>query len=131
MAIIKNFNTNLALNLFNDFGSQFSDPTSTYSANIGAAADTTITVPSASGIGKANDKLPKFLARFRYEAGKTVYVANATNNNGVTTAAPSLTGAFVANASIINPECKEVRGGDILHFYSAATANVTIEFYAI
>ena len=126
MAVIKNFNTNLALNLFNDFGSQFAGVGSTYSANIAATTDTPLTVPSGSGKGKANDTNAKFLARFRYQAGTTVFVSV----NG-TSAAPSLTGSFVANASIINPECKEVKAGDILHFYSAATANITVELFAI
>ena len=125
MAVIKNFNTNLALNLFNDFGSQFAGSASTYSINLAATTETTLVVPTGSGTGKANDKNAKFLARFRYEPAKTVFVANNV------AALPSLTGSFVANASIINPECKEVKSGDTLHFYSAATANITVEFFAI
>lgn len=125
MAVIKNFNTNLALNLFNDFGSQFAGSTSTYSANIAATTDTTLVVPTGTGKGKANDTHAKILARFRYQAGTTVFVANNVS------AQPSLTGSFAANASIINPECKEVKAGDTLHFYSAATANITVEFFAI
>lgn len=129
MATIKNFNTNLALNLFNDFGSQFTQ--TAFSVALAATTNTALTVPSGSGVGKANDITPKFLARFRYAAGTTTFVAVETASNGVTTAAPSLTAAFVANQSIINPECKEVKGGDILHFYSVAGANVTVELFAI
>lgn len=125
MAFTKNFNTNLALNLFNDFGSQFATSTSTYSANVAATTDTTLVVPAGSGKGKLNDMHAKFLARFRYAPTATVFVSI----NGVAT--PSLTGSFVANSSIINPECKEVKAGDTIHFYSAAAANVTVEFFAI
>jgi hypothetical protein len=47
------------------------------------------------------------------------------------TALPSLTGSFVANATALNPRCKEVKGGDTLNFYSTAGGIVGVEFYAI
>ncbi len=125
MAVTKNFNTNLALNLFNDFGSQFAGIRSTYSAKLGATTDTTLVVPLGSGVGKENDAKAKFLARFRYAPAAQVWVANNVD------ATPSLTGSFVANASIINPECKEVKGGDTLHFYATAAADISVEFFAI
>lgn len=123
MATVKNFNTNLALNLFNDFGSQFSD--TAYSVTLGAATNTTLTVPTGTGIGKANDTKAKFLAIFSYAPSAQVWVAN---NHDAT---PSLTGSFVANATALNPRCKEVKSGDTLNFFSTPAAIMGVEFYAI
>lgn len=123
MANVKNFNTNLALNLFNDFGSQFTD--TAYSATVAATTNTTLVVPVGSGVGKANDTNPKFLAIFSYAPSTQVWVAV---NVGAT---PSLTGSFVANATCLNPRCKEVKGGDTINFYSTAGAIIGVEFYAI
>ncbi len=125
MSVLKNWNSNSGLGCRNDFGSQFAGLGSTYSAHVATTTDTTLTVPSGSGIGKANDNTPKFLAVFSYAPNAQVWVAN-----NVATA-PSLTSSFVASAPVINPRCKEVQGGDVLHFYATAAADVSVEFFAI
>lgn len=123
MGVLKNWNMNTALNCFNDFGVQFAS--TNYSALIPATTDTTLTVPDYTGIGKLNTQNPKIFAVFGYASGTTMFVAV----NG--TALPSRTGSFVAENAVINPVCREVVGGDVLHFYSVAGGDVTVAFYAI
>ncbi len=124
MGVMKNWNLNVALNCFNDFGQQFG--LQNYNCALAATTDTTLTVPLFTGVGKVNDQVPKIFAVFGYASGVTVYVAN----NAIT-ALPSLAASFTQDSSIINPICREVKGGDVLHFYSVAGGNMTVAFYAI
>lgn len=123
MAVVKNWNSNVGIGCQNDFGAQFSN--TNYSATLAANTATALTVPSGSGIGKANDTNAKFLAIFGYAAGVTVFVAN----NG--TAAKPASGSFAATTSVINPACREVKAGDVLSFLSVAGGDITVALYAI
>lgn len=124
MAVVKNWNQNVGLGCRNDFGAQFSN--TNYSATLAANTATTLTVPTGSGIGKANDTTyNKFLAVFGYASGVSVFVAN----NG--TGAKPAGGTFAATTSVLNPPCREVQSGDTLSFFSTAGGDVTVAFYSI
>ena len=102
-----------------------------YNTELAATTDKTVPVPSNIATGQlANDK-PWILAIMNYQANATVFVANQTASNGVTTAAPDTSASFVAGVSFINPTALLVKGGDILHFYPIAQAFVSVEFYSV
>lgn len=122
MAALTNFDFNPNLGGINGFGSEFSN--TVYEAKLAATTDTTLTVPSTSGLGRIGNKTPKLLAIFNYQNGATVFVAKGA------TAAPNAGGAFAANNSVINPTGRIVYAGDVLHFYALAQAEVTVEFQA-
>ncbi len=123
MAVIKNWNSNVGIGCQNDFGAQFSS--TNYSVTLSANTATALTVPSGSGIGKANDTKAKFLAVFGYASGVTVFVAN----NG--TSAKPAGSTFALTTSVANPPCREVKAGDVLSCFSTAGGDMTIALYAI
>ncbi len=88
-----------------------------YSATIAATTDTTLTVP---------DNFTNWVAYFKYEAGKNVWVAlNAT-------AAAPAGATFASTTSEYLPEKKAVQAGDVIHFFSqTGTAIVGVSFFAI
>ncbi|MGE4118940.1 MAG: hypothetical protein AB7F29_13790 [Candidatus Nitrosocosmicus sp.] len=102
----------------NDFGQSFASLK--YSATLAATTDTTLTIPGSS---------PRFKALIKVEAGAQVWVAlNAT-------AAVPAGGTFAATTSELvtnaTPLCREVRAGDVLHFYTAtASTDVGVVLYA-
>lgn len=122
------------INGYNGFGLI---PTDTaYSATLAAATDTSLTVPHNASLGGAafydkppvnfvqTNGEPTLLAIIVSDPGASVWVAKNT------AAAPPGGAAFTATASALNPAAYEVRGGDVLHFYSvAANANVSVRFY--
>ncbi len=122
MAALTNFDFNPNLGGINGFGSEFSN--TVREAKLAATTDTTLTVPSTSGLGRIGNTTPKLLAIFSYQSGATVFVANGA------TAAPGGAAAFAANNSVINPTGRIVYAGDVLHFYALAEAEVTVEFQA-
>lgn len=107
----------LAQQPIDDFGLRFSELK--YSAALAVTTDTAFTVPGAAS---------------RYKA-----VIKVKNNTWVAlngTAAVPAGSSFAATTSelILNtkPLCREVKAGDVLHFYSAtATTDVSIVLYAI
>lgn len=135
MAVLLNYGVNTNLNGVNGFGRQVANANGTsigiYGALVAATTDTALTVPSSIGAGQLASDRPNVLAIIGYQDGSTVFVANDTANNGVTTAAPNGTGAFAAQAGCIKPTALLVKGGDVLHFYALAQAYVSIEFYSI
>lgn len=102
-----------------------------YNTQLAATTDKSVTVPSATGMGQLSTDLPWVLAIFGYQASATVFVAVATATNGVTTAAPDTSGTITAGVSFINPTALLVKGGDVLHFYPAAQAFISVEFYSV
>ncbi len=121
------FNMSRDINGYNGFGLTFTD--SAYSATLAAVTDTTLTVPSAIGLGKqgySTNATGQMLAVFSFDPGSSVWVANnavAANPGG---------GSFAASSSELNPAARLVNGGDILHFYSvSANANVSVSFYSV
>ena|SRR5579872_5673734 len=110
----------------NGWGLHFCD--SSYTVTLGAASEQSLTVPLNISMGTppaiAHNK---FLAVITVEQAKKVYVAlNAT-------AAVPAGGTFAASTSALLPvqSCRFVKAGDVIHFVSAATADVSVEFYAI
>lgn len=108
------------INGYNGFGLKFTD--TAYSATLAATTDTTLTVPDHSTMGGATyseNAQPTLIAIFSIDPGESVWVA-------LNTAASTPAGAtFAATASELNPAARQVVGGDVLHFYTAA-ANVVV-----
>jgi hypothetical protein len=136
MAALMNYGVNTNLNGVNGFGRQPANVNSNvigvYNTELTMATDTTLTVPKAVAMGNFNNIDSKILAVLSYQYGSTVFVADQTANNGVTTAAPDASGTLTAKPGVINPTALLVTGGDILHFYAiGATAYVSVEFYSV
>ncbi len=113
------------INGYNGFGLQFTD--TAYSATLAATTDTTLIVPSSDSMGGASfppDNKPRLIAIFSFDPGEAVWVANGA------TASDPAGATFAATASSLNPAAREVKGGDVLHFYTtAANVVVGVEFY--
>jgi hypothetical protein len=50
-------------------------------------------------------------------------------NNAVASAPAGA--AFASSPSVIEPDAKHVKAGDILHFWCVAAASVSVEFFAV
>lgn len=102
-----------------------------YTATLAVSTDTTITVPGNAAMGVPGANINKFIARIRCNGTKSVWMAmNAT--------AVVPVGATFATASselLIQAAGGDngyyVRAGDVLHFISAAAADISVAFYAI
>jgi len=132
----KNFSWNPNIGAVNGFGNN--PPPAVSTAKIAATTDTTLTVPNIACTGAMRNTVPEtgadtalIYAVFGFGDasgmasvnGVTVWVAKGT------AATPNLTGSFASTAGMINPSCFLVKGGDVLHFYSEAVANVSVAFY--
>jgi len=120
------FNMTRDINGYNGFGLQFSD--TNYSCTLTASSDTTLTVPSAVGIGgpETASTYAYTLAIFDFDPGTSVWVAN---NN---TASAPAGNTFASTNSQLNPAARLVKGGDVLHFFTTGTGvNVSVEFYSL
>ena len=119
------FNMTRDINGYNGFGLQFTD--TSYSSTLAINTDTSLTVPSNSGMG-ANGiyQSSTWLAIFSFTPGASVWVALNT------AAAIPAGAAFATTNSELNPAARLVQGGDVLHFFSsAALASVNVMFYSI
>ena len=101
-----------------DFGLRFAGLL--YSCDVAATTDTTLTI---SGVA------PVYKAVIKAGSGDEVWVAlNAT-------AAIPAADTFAATTSeliTVNGKiCREVKHGDVLHFYSTAGGNVSVVLYAL
>lgn len=122
------YNVNKNLQGVNGFGSHFSD--NIYNATLAATTDTSFTVPgfSSSGASPLPYSNNKYLAVFKYAKAEAKDVFVALN---ATAAAPA-GASFAAATSVLNPEAKVVKAGDVIHFFAVtASTNVTIELYPI
>lgn len=122
--MLTQYNINSFINGVNAFGAPFCK--TIYTATLAATTDTSLTVPSISAKGTfPSVGQAKILAVFSYEAAKKVYVAlNAA-------ASVPAGAAFAASTSELNPPAKVVQAGDVIHFYGAAIADVSVAFYQI
>lgn len=114
------------VNGYNGFGLQFSD--TKYSAEIARATDTTLTIGGSATMGAAAaTTYNKYIAIFSYEAGAQVWVANNA------TAAIPVGATFASTSSELNPSAREVKAGDVLHFYTddLGGATVSVVIYAL
>ena len=118
------YNVNKGVYGTNGFGSPFCD--TIYSVTLSASTDTTVTVPSISGLGNINaTNKPQYIAVFSYKAATDTFVAvNAT-------AAVPVGNTFAATTSELNPPCKKCQAGDVIHFISAGTPDITVAFYYV
>jgi hypothetical protein len=119
------FNMSRDINGYNGFGLTFTD--TAYSATLASSTNTTLTVPSAIGIGKQGyGTVAQTLAVFNFDPGTSVWVADNT------TAAAPAGASFAATASELNPAARLVNGGDILNFFTTGTGvNVSVCFYSV
>jgi hypothetical protein len=114
---------------YNGFGLPVSDIK--YSATLAATTDTTVTVPSTSPMGApANTSNARFIALIHVTAAASVWFA--VNN---TAAVPAGASFALTNSELIvggDYFAREVIGGDVLHFYTAASNVVaSVVFYAL
>lgn len=118
------YNVNRNFQGVNGFGSLFCSECR--SCTLSANTDTTLTVPSDAvmGMAPATTTNNTFLAVFHYAAGSDVYVAL---NTGASAPAGN---SFAATASVLNPNAKAVKAGDVIHFKCVAGAAVTVEFFS-
>ena len=101
-----------------DFGSRFANLK--YSAALAATTDTTLTIP-----GNA----PSYKAIIKVDANVVWVALNATAAVPAGMSFASTTSELVSDNT---PLCREVKSGDVLHFYTAtATTNVSVVLYAI
>lgn len=111
----------------NGFGLPFCSQV--YTATLAVAADTTLAVPASAAIGvPSSNSFNKWVAVMKY--------ARAAAASGVFVSVNSVAAvpggaAFAASSSEIEPDAKHVKTGDILHFFCAAAANVSVAFYAV
>lgn len=101
-----------------DFGQGFADLK--YSAAVAATTDTTLTIPGGA---------PRFKALMKCGTDAEVWVAV----NAVADVPAGGTFALDTSELIpINGElCREVKAGDVLHFYSTAGGAVSVVLYAL
>ena len=120
------YNPNKSIQGINGFGLPFCD--TIYSAALAANTDTAVTVPGNSPMGAiaANSK-NKYVAVITSSAAATYFAVNAT-------AAKPVGGTFAAISSGMlptgQPYARYVNAADVLHFFSVAGSDVTVEFYA-
>lgn len=108
------YNLNSLTGCVNGFGLMFCD--TKYSVTLGAATEATLTVPGAA---------PSYKAVFHYKPSSSVWIA--LNK----TAAVPAGATFAATDSCLNPDCRIVKAGDVIHAISATAAtDVSVEFFA-
>ena len=121
---ITQYNINPIAHGVNGFGLQFSD--TSYSVALAANTDTTLTVPGAQATGAQSTAYAKFYAIMKYSVDGVVWVANNQ------TAASPAGAAFAQTTGELNPECKYVKSGDVLHFITSSdNVEVNVAFFAI
>lgn len=118
------FEWNPNIGAINGFGIRLNGKT--YSADIAATTNTTLTVPKlpSNGRTQCDPRTGKNLgyAIFGYEPGVECWVS--VNN----TAVPNTTGSFVLSYSVLNPQGVLVYEDDILNFYSTPGCKVSVTF---
>lgn len=122
-----NYNVDRTKQVINGYGLPFCDQV--YSATLKAAADTTIAVPltAAQGAPTAYTK-NKFYAVIACTPSIDTFVS--VNSAAVVPVAA----AFALASSELIPQgyiIKYCKSGDVLHFISAGTPDVTVSFYAV
>ena len=113
------------INGYNAFGLVFTD--TAYSCTLTQNTDTTLTVPGNMGMGgNGLYQSSRWLLVFNYDPGTSTWVALNTMA-GVPAGA-----TFAATSSELNPAAREVKGGDVIHFYSPDVAtDVSVIFYSL
>jgi hypothetical protein len=99
-----------------------------YTATLVAITDTAVAVPLTAGIGlpsQTNNKWIAVMQYVRHTADDAVWFAK----NAV--AAVPAGGNFALSTSEIEPPAKYVQSGDVLHFYCAGVADISVSFYAL
>ncbi len=121
-----NYNVNRTTGSVNGFGLKFCN--TVYSATLKASTDTSIAVPSSSGMGAISATNNKFYAIISSTPADDVFVAlNAT------AVVPAGSSFAVASSVLVHGgyAAWEVETGDVLHFISTSTASITVAFYSI
>ena len=102
-----------------------------YTATLAISTDTTLTVPSKAALGVPGANVNKFIARIRVNGTKSVWFAR--NATAVVPAGASF--AAASSELLVQSSGGDngyyVLAGDVLHFISAAAADISVAFYAI
>lgn len=110
----------------NAFGTLFCD--AVYTTTLQASTDASVTCPSFAPMGAPNaTTYNKWVAVIKSTAADNVYCALNT------TAAVPVGHTFASSTSeLLHPlDAKLVKSGDVLHFISAGTPDVSVAFYSI
>jgi len=120
------YNINQYVKGINGFGLKFCD--TIQSSKLSASSDTTLAVPATAAMGApSSNQNNKFIAVISVDALCFVAVnASAAIPAGNTFA--STTSELIPINTLYG---KYVQTGDVLHFFSSGTPNVTVAFYAI
>jgi hypothetical protein len=122
------------MNSFTQFNNGYSLPISNtcFSCVLLPATNTQFTVPIGPvTTGSSGETLNKFIVQLKYSqdsANDKSDVWMAVNE----TASVTASNAFVSTDSVLNPENRTVKAGDVLNFITTSTgALVSIELFAI
>ncbi len=121
------FNQNLPRGAINDFSNLFSDLIYTTTLAANTAQSVTVPLTSALGMGASASASNAFIAIFKVQDAKTVFVSRAGT-------AVVATGSVAATQSemIINGMGRHVKAGDTLSLITAdTTAIVQVLFYFV
>lgn len=100
-----------------DFGLTFSNLK--YDNTLTANNEATLTVPGTA---------PRYKAVFSYASGADIWVAV----NATATVAGAYNASFQPTDSELNPSCREVKAGDVIHAITADTSSIMgIALYAL
>ena len=119
------FNQNLPRGALNDFSCLFSD--TVYTTTLAANTAQSFTVPGSAPLGASATLKNNFIAVFKIQDGKTVFVSVAGT-------AVVASGSFAATQSelIINGMGRHVTQGQTLSFITAdTTAIISVSLYSV
>lgn len=120
------YNISGRINGVNDFG--LTQGTLKYSARLAATTVASLTVPGVDSPGNFNSP-NKFIAVFRYQSGREVFVS--VNGTPAVPTAPTAT-LLNASTSEMNPPAYEVKAGDVIGFITRdADTDLTVTLYPI
>lgn len=111
----------------NGFSLQFSD--TKFDVRLAVTTDTSLTIAGTQALGASTTDTTNYIAIFKVQDGKTVYVANNA------TAASSVSTSFATTTSeqIKSGDCRSVKNGDVLHFYTPDAGGILVNvlLYAV
>jgi len=121
---ITQYNINSYSRGVNGYGLPFTN--TSYSVTLPRNVDTTLEVPGLQAGGAPSATYAKMYAVIKYSTDNVTWVAS----NDV--AAFPAGAAFLPCKGELSPECKYVRAGDVLHFFTdTANIHVNVAFFAV
>lgn len=121
---ITQYNINSYAHGVNGFGLPFTN--TSYSVTLSRNVDTTLTVPGLQAGGAPSAIYAKMYAVIKYSTADVTFV----NKNNP--AAMPAGAAFLPSDGELSPECKYVKAGDVLHFFTDSNnVHVNVAFFAV